>query len=121
MDIYNLIPNIIIDKIDKEVLDVISDNKNLILEFMDMDINNFNWSRRASNLIENAKISTVKDLLKLIPDKIMEYDHFGKKSLYEIVDIISNGLSNYCKIEMSNPDLRKSSIIKKLNRNSILF
>ena len=63
-------------------------------EKLNMDIEDLNLSVRAYNCLKKKGINTVRELVKLTPEELMEMKNFGKKSLEEVKRVLESlGLS----------------------------
>ncbi len=61
---------------------------------LNMDIEDLNLSVRAYNCLKKRGINTVRELVKLTPEELMEMKNFGKKSLEEVKKVLESlGLS----------------------------
>jgi DNA-directed RNA polymerase subunit alpha len=74
-------------------------NKNL-----SRSVNELELSVRAANCLKNANIKTIADLVQKSEGEMLRTKNFGKKSLNEIKEILSEmGLSLGTKVEASSP------------------
>ncbi len=82
----------------------VEDKKDKLLKLLGMPITEIELSVRSSNCIDAAKIKTIGDLVGRSEGEMLKYRNFGKKSLEEIKDILSDlGLS--LGMELPSPEL----------------
>lgn len=85
---------------EEEVEDVTSDEEKKRREYLNMSVKELELSVRASNCLDNARIALIKELVQKTEVEMLQYRNFGKKSLNEIKETLSEmGLSFGMKID----------------------
>lgn len=78
----------------------ISEEQNRLRKLLNMSVNEIELSVRAANCLNNANITTVGELCMKSEQEMLKYRNFGKKSLNEIKERLSQlGLSLGMKID----------------------
>jgi len=79
----------------EEVEDVAyTDAEKKMLQYLRMNVNELELSVRSANCLKSASIQTIRDLVQKSEGEMLKYRNFGKKSLQEIRDTLTEmGLS----------------------------
>ena len=79
---------------EKEASPIQDEETAKLRKLLNMSVNEIELSVRAANCLNNANITTVGQLAMKTESEMLKYRNFGKKSLYEIKDKLSElGLS----------------------------
>ncbi len=86
----------------EEVVDKQDDERTRMKKLLNMSVNEIELSVRAANCLNNANITTVGQLATKSESEMLKYRNFGKKSLNEIKDKLTQlGLSLGANIDQS--------------------
>jgi len=78
----------------EEVEEVIDPDQQRLMELLEHSVEELELSVRSSNCLRDAGIGTLGDLVQKTEAEMLKYRNFGRKSLQELVDILSDmGLS----------------------------
>jgi len=85
----------------------LSDENEKLEKFLKTPVEELELSVRSSNCLKNANIRTIGDLTKKTEDDIVKTRNFGKKSLHEIKEKLSEwnlnlGMSDYSHLKLQN-------------------
>ncbi len=75
---------------EEEVKEERSEEEKELLEKLNKPVSELELSVRSANCLREAKIQTIKDLVKKTEQDMLKYRNFGKKSLSEIKGILEN-------------------------------
>ncbi len=74
---------------EEEVEEVIDEEQMKLIELLNHSVEELELSVRSSNCLRDAGISTLGDLVRKTEAEMLKYRNFGRKSLQELVDILS--------------------------------
>ena len=78
----------------EEIEEVIDPDQQRLMELLEHSVEELELSVRSSNCLRDAGIRTLGDLVQKTEAEMLKYRNFGRKSLQELVDILSDmGLS----------------------------
>lgn len=78
----------------EEVEEILDDEQLRLMELLNHNVEELELSVRSSNCLRDAGIRTLGDLVRKTEAEMLKYRNFGRKSLQELVDILSDmGLS----------------------------
>lgn len=98
LDVFNELNNLTVE-FESEAREV-SEEQNRLRKLLNMSVNEIELSVRAANCLNNANIVTVGELAMKSEQEMLKYRNFGKKSLNEIKERLSQlGLSLGMKID----------------------
>lgn len=96
----------------EEVADKQDDDKSRLKKLLNMSVNEIELSVRAANCLNNANITTVGHLAMKTEAEMLKYRNFGKKSLNEIKDKLTQlGLSLGMNIDPALLDAPKDDAV----------
>lgn len=94
----------------------LSDEDEQLKKFLDTPVEELELSVRSSNCLKNANIRTIGDLTKKTEEDIVKTRNFGKKSLQEIKEKLSEwnmslGMKDYSHLQLQNlPKPKKEEV-----------
>ena len=74
----------------EEVVEVIDPEQQRLMELLDHSVEELELSVRSSNCLRDAGIKTLGELVQKAEAEMLKYRNFGRKSLQELVDILSD-------------------------------
>ena len=74
----------------EEVEEILDDEQLRLLELLNHNVEELELSVRSSNCLRDAGIGTLGDLVRKTEAEMLKYRNFGRKSLQELVDILSD-------------------------------
>ena len=75
---------------EEEVEEVIDEEQLQLMEVLNHSVEELELSVRSSNCLRDAGIRTLGDLVQKSEAEMLKYRNFGRKSLQELVDILSD-------------------------------
>ena len=78
------------EEIDVEVVEVVDEEKMKMREKLDRSVEELELSVRSSNCLRQADIKTIGDLVQKSEPEMLKYRNFGRKSLKEIQDVLTD-------------------------------
>jgi hypothetical protein len=75
---------------EEEVEEVIDEEQLRLMEVLNHSVEELELSVRSSNCLRDAGIRTLGDLVRKSEAEMLKYRNFGRKSLQELVDILSD-------------------------------
>ena len=91
------------------------DDKSKLRKLLNMSVNEIELSVRAANCLNNANITTVGQLAMKTEQEMLKYRNFGKKSLNEIKEVLSQ-MGLHLGMEIPNwPPENIEDLIKRLD------
>ncbi len=75
---------------EEEVEEVIDEDQMQLMELLNHSVEELELSVRSSNCLRDAGIRTLGDLVQKTEAEMLKYRNFGRKSLQELVDILSD-------------------------------
>ena len=74
----------------EEVEEILDDEQLRLMELLNHNVEELELSVRSSNCLRDAGIRTLGDLVRKTEAEMLKYRNFGRKSLQELVDILSD-------------------------------
>lgn len=75
---------------EEEIEEVIDEDRLRLIEVLNHSVEELELSVRSSNCLRDADIRTLGDLVRKSEAEMLKYRNFGRKSLQELVDILSD-------------------------------
>ncbi len=75
---------------EEEIEEVIDEDRLRLIEILNHSVEELELSVRSSNCLRDADIRTLGDLVRKSEAEMLKYRNFGRKSLQELVDILSD-------------------------------
>jgi DNA-directed RNA polymerase subunit alpha len=75
---------------EEEIEEVIDEDQMRLIEVLNHGVEELELSVRSSNCLRDAEIRTLGDLVRKSEAEMLKYRNFGRKSLQELVDILSD-------------------------------
>jgi DNA-directed RNA polymerase subunit alpha len=75
---------------EEEIEEVIDEDQLRLIEILNHSVEELELSVRSSNCLRDASIRTLGDLVRKSEAEMLKYRNFGRKSLQELVDILSD-------------------------------
>ncbi len=75
---------------EEEIEEVIDEDQLRLIEILNHSVEELELSVRSSNCLRDADIRTLGDLVRKSEAEMLKYRNFGRKSLQELVDILSD-------------------------------
>jgi DNA-directed RNA polymerase subunit alpha len=74
----------------EEVEEILDDDQLRLMDLLNHNVEELELSVRSSNCLRDAGIRTLGDLVRKTEAEMLKYRNFGRKSLQELVDILSD-------------------------------
>jgi DNA-directed RNA polymerase subunit alpha len=78
------------EKYEEEEVEVVDEKKMMMREKLDRSVEELELSVRSSNCLRQADIKTIGDLVQKSEPEMLKYRNFGRKSLKEIQDVLTD-------------------------------